>query len=153
MYRTSFYWYLFGTPVCVCVSWPPDGPYSGPRVLFYGPFQFSLGRSDLTAVCPPFESANPFAVPLTCIRQPFPNPPAGPLYLGGTYAGLEVLRLILDRPGVTTTMEFPCGNSRYPSGACLRTRAAALTKQLLPGQVPDPYFVRTDDTRQYVRGK
>ena len=50
-------------------------------------------------------------------------------------------------------MEFPYGNSRYPSGACLRTRAAALTKQLLPGQVPDPYFVRTDDTRQYVRGK
>ena len=41
----------------------------------------------------------PSPLHLACYRQPFPDIPTDLFQLGGTYAGLEILRLILIRPG------------------------------------------------------
>ena len=113
------------TLVCVCVCL---GLHMG-HFLDSGPLNglpwLSFGQSDLTVVCPPFGSANSFANPLACFRQLFLNTPTDLLPLGGTYEGLVVLRLILERSDVTATTEFPCGYSRYPSDTRLDAHKAA----------------------------
>ena len=99
--------------VCVCL---------GLQVGHFGTAGPAMVRADFPLVkatsllsVPLLGVPIPLLIYLACYRQPFPNTPTDLLPLGGTYAGLEVLRLILMQPGCHSYYGIPLREQPVPS--------------------------------------